>query len=229
MSRLVAELAGEDRVRAQRVLEDCASVELASGTEVSAAELPAAVLLLVEQGVALLIAGTRHATRRIVVAFAAGGGALLPPSDDELLRGLTPTRLTAVSSDAEHQLLREPAAARAIACAAMEALADREESLANFARFPHAERVRGKLLQLARTHGKVTDDGILIDLPLTHELIAESVGSTRETVTLALRQLTRVGFLSRADRCFRVHLPAAEVAAGSRLPVRNPTTRLDAP
>jgi hypothetical protein len=49
----------------------------------------------------------------------------------------------------------------------LKALVDREESLDNFARFPHAEGVRGKLLQLARRHGKVTKEGIAIDLPLT--------------------------------------------------------------
>jgi CRP/FNR family transcriptional regulator, cyclic AMP receptor protein len=229
MSQLLAGLADEERARAQRVLEGCVSVELAAGAQVSAAEVPAAVLLLVQRGVALLIAGAEHAPRRIVLALAGPGGALLAPSDDELLRGLTPARLTAVSADAERELLREPSAAKEITLAVLEALADREESLANFARFPHAERVRGKLLQLARWHGRVTEDGIVIDLPLTHDLIAESVGSTRETVTLALRELTRVGFLSRAERRFRVHLPAAEVAAGSRLPVRNPTARRDAP
>jgi CRP-like cAMP-binding protein len=47
-------------------------------------------------------------------------------------------------------------------------------------------------------------NGVLIDLPLTHDAIAESIGSSRETVTLALGKLMRSGFVARDDRRYRL-------------------------
>lgn len=51
---------------------------------------------------------------------------------------------------------------------------------------PPVERVRERLAQLARAHGRVAPDAIVIDVPLTHELLASMVGLARETVTVAL-------------------------------------------
>jgi CRP-like cAMP-binding protein len=53
------------------------------------------------------------------------------------------------------------------------------------------ERVRQKLLQFARAHGRVASDGVHLDLPLTHELIAQTTGSARETVTAATAERRR--------------------------------------
>lgn len=46
--------------------------------------------------------------------------------------------------------------------------------------------------------GRVTPDGIVVDLPLTHELIGQMVGGRRPTVTLALAGLAESGALARA-------------------------------
>jgi hypothetical protein len=48
--------------------------------------------------------------------------------------------------------------------------------------------------------GKVTPLGVRLDLPLTHGLLASLSGARRPTVTLALRSLTRQGFLTRVSR-----------------------------
>lgn len=201
MSRLLVELADEERRHADRALAGCPKVDVPAA---ATAELPDAAFLVVEDGVVLLAAAD---ARRIVTALAGPADVLAPPADREELRGLTPAPVTAVTAEAERTLLRYPGAAAAVTDALVEALADREKSLANFARHPHAERVRGKLLQLARAHGKVVAGGVLIDLPLTHDLIADSIGSSRETVTLALRELMRTGFVSRADRRYRLGIP----------------------
>ena len=200
MSRLLDEMGGEERARACRALAACPRVDVPLGR---AAELPESALLVVEQGVVVLTAAD---SRRIAIAVAGPGEVLAPLASGEQLRGLTGARVTAVTRDAERALLRSPAVAEVIADALVAALRERKASLANFARFPHIERVRGKLLQLARSHGKVVEGGVLIDLPLTHDLLAESVGSTRETVTLALRELMRSGFVERIDRRFRLHV-----------------------
>ena len=91
------------------------------------------------------------------------------------------------------------------------AVAQRQEALANFAPTRHTERVRRKLLQLARVYGHVVGDGIRIDFPITHALLAEMVGSSRETVTRALDELHRDGFVVRTGSTYRLLVSATVV------------------
>jgi CRP-like cAMP-binding protein len=93
-----------------------------------------------------------------------------------------------------------------------DAVADRQESLAVFGYVSHVDRVRAKLLQLARRHGRVTPAGVAIDLPLTHDLVGRMVGSARETVTVAVRDLTAEGFLSREGGRFVLAIPPDALA-----------------
>ena len=57
-------------------------------------------------------------------------------------------------------------------------------------------RVRRKLLQLARSYGRVARDGVRIDFPINVSLLAEMIGSSRETVTRSLDELQRSGFVA---------------------------------
>ena len=117
---------------------------------------------------------------------------MLPPTDgDEEVVALTDALLVTAQPSGE-QLL--------------EALRDRERSLAILALPRHADRVRAKLLQLARGHGRVTSSGITIALPLTHELIADMTASARETVTWSLRELVAEGFVRRKGRQYVVRV-----------------------
>jgi CRP-like cAMP-binding protein len=56
-------------------------------------------------------------------------------------------------------------------------------------------------MQLPRAHGRVTRAGIQLDLPLTQELLAQTTGSARETVSYAL---AREGFVVREGRRYRI-------------------------
>lgn len=58
-------------------------------------------------------------------------------------------------------------------------------------------RLARLLERLAREEGQPTPEGIEIGLKLTHQEIAELIGSTRETTTLLLNQLRRAGVLHR--------------------------------
>jgi CRP/FNR family cyclic AMP-dependent transcriptional regulator len=218
LSKLALELSRDERRRVHAVLDACPTLEASAGSVVDAADVPSADVLVVEEGVAAIVADAASA-RRIVLAVAGPGAVLVPPSSGSRLAALTDARVTAVSRDAFDALLRDPAAAAAVAAALADAVCDREESLSGLARFPHVERVRAKLLQLARAHGKVTDAGVVIDLPLTHDLLADMVGSARETVTWALRQLTEEGFVARAGRFFRLSVPPGELVSRRRLPL----------
>ncbi len=58
-------------------------------------------------------------------------------------------------------------------------------------------RLARLLERLAREEGQPTPAGIEIALKLTHQEIAELIGSTRETTTLLLNQLRRAGVIKR--------------------------------
>jgi CRP-like cAMP-binding protein len=207
MSWLVEALDDDDRRRAERVLARCPTVGVPAG---GSAEVPdVALLLVVEDGIVLVAGGDG---RRIVVALAGPGEVLAPPSGARELRGLTRGSVTALTRDAERALMAIPGAAAAVTDSLLDAIGDREQSVTNLGRYPHSERVRGKFLQLAGAHGRVVEGGVLVDLPLTHDLIAESIGSTRETVTLALRELMRSGFVSRVDRRYRLSISPEELS-----------------
>jgi CRP-like cAMP-binding protein len=57
----------------------------------------------------------------------------------------------------------------------------------------------------------VAPDGIRLDLPLTHQLLADAVGAARETVTVALRDLRQKGIVERKGRTYILKLPPREL------------------
>jgi hypothetical protein len=59
------------------------------------------------------------------------------------------------------------------------------------------DRILAFFLDLAERMGRVTSAGIAIDLPLTHALVGEAVGSRRPTVSLALTELAADGLITR--------------------------------
>lgn len=65
------------------------------------------------------------------------------------------------------------------------------------------------LLRLSREHGHRTAEGIEISLKLTHQQLAELVGSTRESVTLAVNRLQREGMLDKRGFCVIIKDKAA--------------------
>lgn len=72
----------------------------------------------------------------------------------------------------------------------------------------HNDRMHNRLQQLliwlAQKFGRPVQSGQLIDLPLTHQALAEMIGMTRVTVTRLLNQFERDGLISRPKRHFIV-------------------------
>jgi CRP/FNR family cyclic AMP-dependent transcriptional regulator len=95
------------------------------------------------------------------------------------------------------------------------ALRQNQEAIAHFAPARHVDRVRGKLLELAGSYGRVVRDGVRIDFPVSHGLLAEMIGSSRETVTRAVAHLQRVGFVDRRGSTYRLLVSPQSVLAGS--------------
>ncbi|MDX6512221.1 MAG: family transcriptional regulator, cyclic receptor protein [Gaiellaceae bacterium] len=177
-------------------------VTLAAG---AVARIPSdTALAVVEEGV-LLVRATVHG--RAALLTIAGAGEVVPtPSKAEALQAATPVRLRIVSERELESLLASPADTRWLVDGLAAALRDRQDSLAYVAAATHAERLEAKLIQLARKHGRVTPRGIRIDVPLTHQLLAESIGAARETVTVALRDLRRRGLVVREGRAYLVQM-----------------------
>lgn len=192
-----------ERQELGRLLARCPRLSVRAGHVHGADGFQETALLLVEKGTVVIASGAR-AKRRIVLSFCSQGTLIPPPQSDEQLAALSDSMLISISAEVQRSLLQLPAAAEAIVDALLEALRERQESLAQFANVMHAERLRAKLLQLAREHGSVVADGVRVDLPLTHELLGQAVGSARETITSALGTLEREGFLVREGRLYRL-------------------------
>jgi CRP-like cAMP-binding protein len=212
MSRLLVGIQDAERDAAEAALAGCATVALRDGASRAAGRIPACALLVVEEGLVEVASLRAGATRRMVVAVAGPGAVQLRPERDERLEALGDAWLTAVSHEALRALLQLPGAAAALLEALTEAARERQESLASFSSVRHVERVRDKLLQLARAHGRVVSGGVRLDVPLTHERLGEMIGSARETVTWAVAELQREGFLERNGRVYRL-LVAPEALA----------------
>jgi CRP-like cAMP-binding protein len=79
----------------------------------------------------------------------------------------------------------------------------------------HLPRVEDRIValfaDLAERFGRMTPEGILIDLPLTHQVIGDLVGARRPTVSIALQTLAAAGVVERLDDG-RWHLAARAVA-----------------
>lgn len=217
LTPFLQDLSPADRDRGLDVLRDCEAIEVKAGVPRFTTGFPADALLLVENGFVVLRATAEGSTRSVVTCEAGPGRVLLPPAATEVLVGLGTSRLTVIDAHARTALLQIPALAEQLVEQLALALGRRQEATANFAPTRHIDRVRQKLLQLAGGYGHVVRDGIRIDFPVSHALLAEMIGSSRETVTRSVDQLQRAGFLDRRGSTYRV-LVAPESAVSQLRP-----------
>lgn len=189
---------------AARLRRACPAVVLPPGARRTADELPAARLFIVEDGVVLVRTLAESGTRSMIVGRCARGAILPAPGPNELLHSLTPAWLTAVPHSLWRGLLAVPEIAEQLVAGLEETVARQREASRSLAGIRNSDRVRRQLVELAREHGRVTREGIRIDLPLTHDLIADMVGCARETVTRAFDELQREGFVAHRRGSYRL-------------------------
>jgi len=185
------------------ILESSTARFLPAGLRGSTPDLAQAEALLVENGFAVVRASPASA-RPVVVAEGGAGSILLPPNDREHLHALTECWVTALPLDVLEQLLAIPVVATALFRALGTALRLRQDATTYLASVRHVDRLRQKLLQLAREFGRVNPDGIRLEFPLTHDLLAEMVASARGTVTRGLDELQRSNFVVRERHSYRL-------------------------
>lgn len=215
LGRLLDGLSPASAERAAQVLAASTSLELEAGVPHSERSFPGSALLLVEEGFVVLRASFPGVSRSIVTCEANAGRILLPPAPEEALVGLVKSRVTVIPADVYDRLLSVPRVAQRVVEQMVYTLGQKQEIIGNFAQTRHLERVRRKLLQLARSYGHVVRDGIRIDFPVSHALLAEMVGSSRETVTRALDHLQRGGFVVRRGSVYQLLLSPESVLDAS--------------
>ena len=83
------------------------------------------------------------------------------------------------------------------------------------------QRLENVLLRLADEHGVDTEQGIRIELDITHQDIAEMIAANRSTVTTYLNELRREGFLHKDGRRL-VLASSRKISALERYLLNNP-------
>ncbi len=106
-------------------------------------------------------------------------------------------------------LRRSPETALAVAGAIAERLRQADERLAENAFLDLPQRLGRCLLHLAETNGRVSPDGIILDLPLSQRELADLVGVTRQSVNKVLSQWERAGVLRRRRGSLLLLRPAS--------------------
>ena len=86
-------------------------------------------------------------------------------------------------------------------------LAKVEKEFGDFGHTWSYDRLSKVLLRLCEEHGKETPTGTMIPLRLTHEDLANLIGTTRETVTTQMIRFRRMGLVKRQDRFLVVNKP----------------------
>ena len=200
------------RVTIDDLVSDCPLLLLPAGSTLPAERVQDVQLVLVEEGLVVLRSFVAGSNRRTITCNAGAGRVVLPPGPDETLIALSDARLRPISSALRAELLQSPQAAGALLDGLAETLRQKHAALSNMARLHHVDRVRETLVELARAHGRVGTDGVRLDFPLTQDLLGEMTGSARETVSRALDQLQRQGFVVRHGRTYSVHVSPDELA-----------------
>jgi CRP-like cAMP-binding protein len=161
-------------------------------------------LLIVEEGHLVIRRTTRERKGTMVVCYGGAGSLLTAPEPVETIDALDDVRVTLISEETCATLLAQPDTAKVLTDALRAAVRQKRDAIANLVGGRPVERVERTLLQLARDHGRVVKGGIRLDFPLTHELLAEMIGSARETVSRAIEHLERSGFVTREGRSYRL-------------------------
>jgi CRP-like cAMP-binding protein len=188
------------------ILESCPRKHLDPGATLAPRDLIDIPLVFVDEGLIVLRNIEPGSTRRTITCHAGTGALVLSPEPDEVLVSLTDADLVAITNDLRDELLQSPHSARLLLDGLAETLRQKHAAIASMSRLHHVDRVREKLIDLARSHGRVGRDGIRLDFPLTHDLLGEMTGSARETVTRALDELQREGFVQRQGRSYSLHV-----------------------
>jgi CRP-like cAMP-binding protein len=101
-----------------------------------------------------------------------------------------------------------PEAAMSVLATVARRLRETDEMASDLAFLDVGGRLAKKLLDLAATHGVRRADGVLLDMTLTQEELANMIGVTRESVNRNLSVFRRTGLVAKEGRRFVLRDPA---------------------
>ena len=101
-----------------------------------------------------------------------------------------------------------PAAVMSVLAVVVRRLRETDEMASDLAFLDVGGRLAKKLLELAATNGVKRPDGVLLDMSITQEELANMIGVTRESVNRNLSLFRRVGLVAKEGRRFVLRDPA---------------------
>jgi CRP-like cAMP-binding protein len=118
------------------------------------------------------------------------------------------TLMSWTQPEIESQIEREPRLGVALMQMLVNRGLDYQERLQSFALNKTPERVVRSLLRFAERLGTRTEDGSLKIPPLTHQVISEYVGTSREIVTFQMNYLRQKGLIRYSRKGIQVYADA---------------------
>jgi CRP/FNR family transcriptional regulator, cyclic AMP receptor protein len=131
------------------------------------------------------------------------------PRNTERAVALDPVSLMSwTTQEIEEQVERQPRLGIALLQMLVKRALDYEDRLQSFALDKTPERVVRSLLRFADRLGTSTDDGSIRIPPLTHQVLSEYVGTSREIVTFQMNHLRQKGYLRYSRKGIQVYADA---------------------
>ena len=185
-----------DEVRALLV-SVATPVEVLAGEDVAEQGVDGSIGVVSAGRFAVMV--TAEGARSRTIALVQEGDALVMPTDEwqgapgARVVAATDSEMMMVTGSIDELVTVDPAAGAWLVRAMAQAVADRELSAAIALELRLERRLILKLRQLADRWGRVTPEGVRLDLRVTHQELADMVGAARESVTVAFRRLQDQG------------------------------------
>ena len=206
---------GISETEAQRVASLCAERKYGKDVTIFSKGDPSNALFIVKSGKVRILSLSDRGTETIVHILKEGEifGELLLSEEQRAFTAVagTDALVTVLSKGSLVELLTSvPTVAKNFIRLLSMRLAKVERDFGDFGHTWSYDRLAKVLLRLCEEHGKETPAGTVIPLRLTHEDLANLIGTTRETVTTQMIRFRRRGFVKRQDRFLVVNKPRLE-------------------
>ena len=211
---------GISETDAKSVARLCAERKYRKGATIFSKGDPANALCIVKDGRVRILSVSDKGTETIVHILKEGAifGELLFSEENRAFTAVagTDALVTVLSKGSLVELLTAiPTVSKNFIRLLSKRLANVEKEIGDFGHTWSYNRLTKILLRLCEEHGKETPKGTVILLRLTHEDLANLIGTTRETVTTQMIRFRRMGLVKRQDRFLVVNKPRLEEFARS--------------
>jgi CRP-like cAMP-binding protein len=122
---------------------------------------------------------------------------------------LDPLEAVVAPASALTTAIADPAVAQAMIKVLAERLRDADRKRVEFSALDTLGRVAWRLLELSERFGSDTDEGVLVELPLSQEQLASWCGASREATVKALASLRSLGTITTGRRRVVIRSPEA--------------------